>query len=210
MSETLFGRPIVFNDATLIETQFGDFFEEVAPYAFNALFARGGEKRAILDREHDPMALLARVSSGTLQLEIGPLGVEASAELADTQLAADTATMIRRGDLSGMSFAFRIDGSTWFDGPNDTPLRLITSVRDLLDVSVVAFPAYPTTRVNMGGGGLRHVVPARIARRHSAAMLRQSLERRGAKIDCPPRLRSLMRVRDKKTVRLGAVSLVTR
>ena len=53
---------------------------------------------------------------------------------------------MQRGDVDQMSFAFTMEGGiqTW-DETGDMPLRIIEKVGELLDVSVVTYPAYPDT-----------------------------------------------------------------
>jgi phage head maturation protease len=55
---------------------------------------------------------------------------------------------VKRGDMDGMSFMFRIDGEQWIDLDKDVPTRRITSISVVHEVSVVNFPAYQQTSVN--------------------------------------------------------------
>src|SRR4030095_5738888 len=57
----------------------------------------------------------------------------------------DIVTSIRRGDISGMSFAFQTVQDQW-DQTVDPPIRTVTDMR-VREVSVVTFPAYPQTEV---------------------------------------------------------------
>ena len=53
---------------------------------------------------------------------------------------------MRRGDLSGMSFAFTVpDGGSHYDPATNT--RTITRIAKVYEVSVVPFPAYQSTSV---------------------------------------------------------------
>lgn len=207
---TLVGRPVVFNEPSLVNTPVGSFYEEIAPYAFNKLFARGGHREAILNVDHSPStrALLARADAGTLEMSIGSLGLDVRSELPATTLGADVAEQVRRGDLRGMSFAFTVDdetGADWFERKDGTPHRVIREVHDLLDVSVVTFPQYSGTKVSVGAGK-RSAAPPAVARRYASLALRLSLERRGRPSDCPPRLKFWMRLRGKRVVRTSPVS----
>ena len=67
------------------------------------------------------------------------------ADLADTQEGRDIYELVKRGDVDQMSFAFRVIRQKWND---DRSRRVLTEV-SLADgdVSVVTYPAYPTTTV---------------------------------------------------------------
>jgi hypothetical protein len=68
---------------------------------------------------------------------------------------------IERGDVSGMSIGFIARRQEW-DDTQEPPLRTIHEA-ELLDVSAVTFPAYPTTEV-----GLRSLESVRAARQPEA------------------------------------------
>jgi uncharacterized protein len=53
--------------------------------------------------------------------------------------------LVERGDVSGMSFGFRVLRQEW-DERGDTDIRIIKEV-ELLEVSAVAFPAYDGTEI---------------------------------------------------------------
>lgn len=55
---------------------------------------------------------------------------------------------IERGDISGMSFMFGIDGEEWEGLDSDYPTRHITSISKVFEVSAVNFPAYEDTTLN--------------------------------------------------------------
>lgn len=55
---------------------------------------------------------------------------------------------VKRGDLSGMSFMFSIDGEEWRDLETDHPTRVITKIGTVVEVSACTFPAYEQTEIN--------------------------------------------------------------
>jgi hypothetical protein len=67
------------------------------------------------------------------------------AEIADTSIGRDLYKLVERGDVDQMSFAFRVIRQKWSE---DRSRRVLTEV-SLADgdVSVVTYPAYPTTTV---------------------------------------------------------------
>ena len=67
------------------------------------------------------------------------------AELPDTSEARDLWTLIQRGDVDQMSFAFRVIRQKW--NPERTERTLTEVSLADGDVSVVTYPAYPTTTV---------------------------------------------------------------
>ena len=67
------------------------------------------------------------------------------ANLPDTQAARDLHTLVERGDVDQMSFAFRVIRQTWNEGRTERTLTELSLADG--DVSVVTYPAYPTTTV---------------------------------------------------------------
>lgn len=134
------GYAAVFNS----ETDIGGYFREViAPGAFKE--AVKGDVRALID--HDSGRVIGRTSSKTLRLSEDDNGLAVEIDLPDTTDGRDIATLVERGDISGMSFGFMVTKQTW-DETGDTPVRTIEAV-ELYEVSVVAFPAYDDTTIAM-------------------------------------------------------------
>lgn len=127
----------------------GGFVEIIAPGAFDRAIREKDDVRALI--EHDPRAgLLGRTSSGTLRLSTDKRGLKAEIDVPTTRAAEDLLVSIERGDLDGMSFAFRLapEGDEWEDGEDGGAIRTINEVAELVDVSVVSYPAYPQTQVS--------------------------------------------------------------
>lgn len=72
-------------------------------------------------------------------------GLAVEIDLPDTTDGRDLAALLERGDISGMSFGFRVTHDEW-DETKDVPTRTIRAV-DLFEVSAVAFPAYEGTDI---------------------------------------------------------------
>jgi hypothetical protein len=121
--------------------QIGAFVERVAPGAFTATLAARKDVRALVD--HIDTQLLARTSSGTLQLAQDSRGLHFSIAVPDTTLGRDVLAMAERNDLSGCSFGFRVISEAW---PTRTS-RELHSV-DLAEISILhTLPAYSQTSV---------------------------------------------------------------
>lgn len=138
---TLAGYAAVFDQATQIRGG----WESIAPGAFDAALAAGDDVVAL--RDHDPALLLGRTSSGTLRLDADGQGLAFEVDLPETSYAADVRELVRRGDLAGASFGFLPGQDSMSVAGDGRQLRTHTSVRRLLDVSVVAMPAYDGTSV---------------------------------------------------------------
>lgn len=87
---------------------------------------------------------MARVKNGTLQLEVRDEGLYIRAELADTTGGRDLYTLIKRGDIDKMSFAFNIEDEE-FDEESRT--FRVKSISKLWDVAAVNVPAYDGTSI---------------------------------------------------------------
>ena len=116
--------------------------EKVEPGAFTETL-REDDVRATWN--HDTNLILGRTSARTLSLEEDSIGLRHLINPPDTQWARDAAVSIRRKDVRDMSFGFKVVRDDWgtVDG---VPERRLIKVK-LLDVSPVAFPAYPNTDV---------------------------------------------------------------
>src|SRR5690606_23636899 len=135
---TVAGYAAVFGAAADIA---GQFREILAPGAFRDTI--GGDVRALID--HDSGRVIGRTTAGTLRLAEDDVGLAVEIDLPDTQDGRDLATLIARGDISGMSFGFVVTRQEW-DDTGDMPTRTILAV-DLREVSAVAFPAYDDTSI---------------------------------------------------------------
>lgn len=121
------------------------FVEEIAPGAFDRALREAHDVRALVD--HDPSRILGRSKAGTLRLSVDEAGLVSEIDPPDTQASRDIQVSLERGDVTGMSFGFRVISDEWrTDGK--MPLRTIRDL-ELFDVSVVTYPAYPATEVSM-------------------------------------------------------------
>lgn len=151
-------------------------WEAIGRHAFDEVLERGDDVVAL--RDHDPALLLGRTRSGTLRLGVDDDGLAFEVDLPDTAYAADVRELVARGDLAGASFGFLPGRDELGRAPDGKQLRTHTSVARLLDVSVVALPAYDGTDVL-----LRHLMfdqaPTRrdqlIRARHRALIRRYPL-----------------------------------
>lgn len=118
--------------------------ERIAAGAFEDSIASGGDVLARFDHE----SLLGRSASGTLRLSTDERGLWYEVDLADTSTARDLIEHVRRGDVAGSSFAFRVTSETWADGPDGVRVREVQGV-DLVDVGPVVSPAYAATSTGL-------------------------------------------------------------
>ena len=132
------GYAAVFNEASLPLP----FIERIAPGAFRKTLAETPDVRLLANHEGLPMA---RTKNGTMRLYEDEKGLYFEAELANTQEARDLYTLVARGDVDQMSFAFRVIRQKYNE---DRSERLLTEV-SLADgdVSIVTYPAYKATSV---------------------------------------------------------------
>jgi HK97 family phage prohead protease len=132
------GYAAVFNDASVPLP----FKETIAPGAFRKTLSETPDVRLLINHEGLP---LARTKNGTLTLTEDERGLFMDAEIADTTEGRDLYKLVERGDVDQMSFAFRVIRQKWSE---DRSTRTLTEV-SLADgdVSVVTYPAYPTTTV---------------------------------------------------------------
>lgn len=167
---TLFGRPVVYDSPTTIHTPVGSFEEIISPRALDDLLRTGPDTTLV--RDHDPGRLLGRTTAGTLSLANRPAGLDVRASLPPTALGEETAVLVDRRDLNGMSFAFNVASEEWRHPrrAGGDPVRVVTRISRLFDVSVVTWPAYRSTTVSVhrsDDAARRH----ELGRQHMAAAM---------------------------------------
>lgn len=137
------GYALVFNQETLIGDSKRGFREMIMPEALK----NTAMKDVPLKYNHmDNFLVIARTKNGSLKLDVDEHGLKIRAELIDTQTNKDIYKMVQNGLLDKMSFAFTVNAQEW-DRSKDVPLRKITSIERLYDVSIVDIPAYDGTSI---------------------------------------------------------------
>ena len=142
------GRPIVYESKTDL-----GFFDEV--------IERGALDKADLRDvrflvNHDVSKIpLARSrnnnANSTMQLmpdEAG-MAIRVNLDVKNNSEARNLYSAIERGDISGMSFMFRVDDEEWTDLETDHPTRHIRKISNVAEVSAVTFPAYEDTSISV-------------------------------------------------------------
>lgn len=146
----LTGRPIVFNQRTNI-----GWYDEIIDRG--ALDTTDLKDVRFLVNHNTNMIPLARSrnnnENSTMQLSPDDDGMVIRVDL-DTENNADARSLysaVSRGDISGMSFMMIVDKDSWDDVDTEHPTRHIRSIRQVLEVSAVTFPAYSQTSIQTRG-----------------------------------------------------------
>jgi len=139
---TLRGHAAVFNS---LSEDLGGFREQIVPGAFKEAIETD-DIRALFN--HDANFVLGRNRANTLTLAEDARGLAIAITPPDTQVARDLITSMERGDITQMSFAFRIkpNGEDWAKNDDGIWIRTVKRVR-LYDVSPVTYPAYTATDI---------------------------------------------------------------
>ncbi len=145
-------KPVIEGYAAVFNEQYdsGWFIETIKPGAFKRAISEKQDVRCLFN--HDPNNLLGRTKSNSLTINEDSKGLRYSCEMnPETRVATEVHSMVKRGDLDGCSFAFRVTKQTWRD-EEDPGTKKMVHFRDiedleLYDVGPVTFPAYEGTSV---------------------------------------------------------------
>jgi HK97 family phage prohead protease len=175
----LTGVPIVFN----ARTDLGWYDEIIEAGALDGTDLR--DVRFLVNHNTD-MIPLARSrnnnESSTMQMTVGEDGMTIRVDL-DTENNADARSLysaVSRGDISGMSFMFTVDGDSWDDMESDHPTRRIRKIDRVFEVSAVTFPAYAQTSIQ--ARGLSETLESAKESLESARAASRAIERQKQKI----------------------------
>lgn len=146
----LTGRPVVFDQ----RTDLGWYDEIIERGALDVTDLK--DVRFLVNHNVD-MIPLARSrnnnENSTMQLSVDYDGMGIRVDL-DTENNADAKSLysaVSRGDISGMSFMFIVDKDSWDDADTEHPTRHVRSIRKIMEVSAVTFPAYSQTSIQTRG-----------------------------------------------------------
>lgn len=143
------GYAIVFNQRTSIGNY---FYEEIDPHALD----NADLSTVFLYSNHQanqiPMAAYRSDDiDRTMELVIDDKGLRfmANLDVENNTFSASTYSAVSRGDVKDMSFAFcvEVESDEWFDIEAPMPIRRITKIARVHEISVVNEGAYPTTEV---------------------------------------------------------------
>lgn len=141
------GRPIVYES----KTDLGWFDEIIERGALNNTDLTDVRFLVNHDISKIPLARSRRNNeNSTMRLSVNDDGMDIRVVL-DTENNADARSLysaVQRGDITGMSFMFGIDGEEWDNLESDHPTRRIKSISSVVEVSAVTFPAYEDTSIS--------------------------------------------------------------
>lgn len=140
------GRPIVYDSRTNI----GPFDEIIERGALNSTDLTDVRFLVNHDISKIPLARSRRNNgNSTMQLtpDVNGLGISVTLDTENNADARALYSAVQRGDISGMSFMFSVDGEEWEDLESDHPTRRIKSISSVVEVSAVTFPAYESTEI---------------------------------------------------------------
>lgn len=126
----------------------GGFTEIIAPGAFTETLRGGYDFRSLVN--HDPEKLLGRAANQTLILTENRNGLKFESMVPDTTYGRDLVELLKLGTVSQCSFGFCVpDGGDEIACSKDgLVVRTLTRI-DLIEVSIVATPAYTDTSVSL-------------------------------------------------------------
>lgn len=133
------GYAAVYNQSTTIRDWMGEYNEVIAPGSFDG--ANMSDVRLLVNHDDTPFA---RTTNGTLQLTPDDTGLKVRASIVPTTAGRDLYAMVKRGDLSQMSFAFTTKREEWDETKQQ---RTILEFDTIYDAAVVTYPAYEGTSI---------------------------------------------------------------
>lgn len=142
---TFDGVASVVDTPYLVRDSFGEFEETIVAGAFRKTLREKDDVRLLVNHDGIPLARRAGRKGDTLTLTADP-HLRAVAPLdAGSPLVQTVRSAMDRGDMDQMSIGFRVTRQEW---NGDYTVRAIKEVQ-LFDVSLVTYPASPTTAASL-------------------------------------------------------------
>lgn len=174
------GQPIVYDEPT----DLGWYTEIIDDGALDNADLR--DVRFLVNHDTN-MIPLARSrnnnANSTMQMSVvsgAGLDIRVDLDTENNVTAKSLYSAVERGDISGMSFMFRVDEDRWEDLDSDHPTRHIVSISKIFEVSAVTFPAYEATSIQ--ARGLSDALESAMTSLESAKAQKRAIERQKQKI----------------------------
>jgi hypothetical protein len=144
----LAGLAAVYNKRSQVIGGMGGFTEIIEPGFFSGVM----DQDVLATIEHNNERLVGRTKSGTLKISDSDEGLRTENKIPPTSDGNDLLTLVKRGDISGMSFKFRCadGGSKWeSDSTTGAVTRTLMAggCEELADITYTCDPAYKDTAV---------------------------------------------------------------
>jgi HK97 family phage prohead protease len=137
------GYAITINTPTVMYEYGGiKYYEVIAPGALDDADMRDVPFKY---NHSDNVMIMARTRNKTLSLSIDEKGLKIKANIAKTSVGKDLYTLIKRGDIDKMSFAFTVEEESY---NSESHTRTILKFKKIWDVAAVDNPAYDTTSIS--------------------------------------------------------------
>lgn len=147
--KTIEGYAAKYNsESQVLRDWWGDeFIEVIAEGAFDNTI-RNNTIKALYN--HNTDYVLGSTKSQTLRLESDNIGLRFEIDLPNTQVGNDLYESVKRGDIDGNSFGFKVLNDKWseveLDGKKIMKRTLLEV--ELFEISPTPFPAYEDTEVD--------------------------------------------------------------
>ncbi len=142
------GRPIVYNS----KTDLGYFDEVIERGALNGADLKDVRFLVNHDISKIPLAR-SRNNNANSTMQLMPddegMAIRVNLDVKNNSDARNLYSAIERGDISGMSFMFRVDDEEWTELESEHPTRHVRKISDVVEVSAVTFPAYEDTSISV-------------------------------------------------------------
>lgn len=142
------GRPIVYDS----KTDLGWFDEIIERGALDKADLRDVRFLVNHDTSKIPLARSRNNNANsTMQLMVDDQGmaIRVNLDVKNNSEARNLYSAIERGDITGMSFMFRVDDEEWDQLESPHPIRRIKKISNVVEVSAVTFPAYEETEISV-------------------------------------------------------------
>jgi len=133
------GYAAVYNQ---LSDDLGGFREKIKRGFFTPVL--GDDVRALIN--HDSNLVMGRTTAKTLLLEEDKNGLKVEIFPANTSYENDLIMHMKRGDVDQMSFQWITEKDEWDNSDLNNIIRTLITAKELWDVSVVTYPAYPQTK----------------------------------------------------------------
>jgi HK97 family phage major capsid protein/HK97 family phage prohead protease len=133
--------------ANYLSYDMGAFDERIERSAFENL--DNYDIHALLNHNYDAVLARRNKGKGTLELRSDETGLYFEFEAPDTATGQEARTLVARGDVDQASWAFTVEEERWENVKGEKPLRVISKVGQIYDISLTPRGANPSTAVAM-------------------------------------------------------------